>query len=36
MQDIFAKEFQPKRLIDNPSEEKLREWALDRDSNGRV
>ncbi len=30
MQDIFAKEFKPKRIIDNPSEEKLREWALDR------
>ena len=30
MQDIFAKEFQPKRIIDNPPEEKLREWALDQ------
>ncbi len=30
MQDIFVKEFQPKRIIDNPSEEKLREWALER------
>ncbi|GAI49679.1 unnamed protein product, partial [marine sediment metagenome] len=30
MQDIFAKEFQPKRIIDNPSEEKLREWALEQ------
>jgi len=30
VQDIFAKEFQPKRIIDNPSEEKLREWALEQ------
>ncbi|MFC2022454.1 phosphoenolpyruvate carboxykinase [Chloroflexota bacterium] len=30
MQDIFAEEFRPKRIIDNPSEEKLREWALER------
>ncbi len=30
MQDIFAEEFQPKRIIDNPSEEKLREWALEQ------
>ncbi len=30
MQDIFTKEFQPKRIIDNPSEEKLREWALEQ------
>ena len=30
MQNIFAKEFQPKRIIDNPSEEKLREWALEQ------
>jgi len=30
MQDIFAKEFHPKRIIDNPSEEKLREWALEQ------
>ncbi len=30
MQDIFAKEFQPKSIIDNPSEEKLREWALEQ------
>jgi len=30
MLDIFEKEFRPKRIIDNPSEEKLREWALDR------
>ena len=30
MQDIFAKEFKPKRIIDNPSEEKLREWALEQ------
>ena len=28
MQDIFSREFKPKRIIDNPSEEKLREWAL--------
>ena len=30
MQDIFAKEFKPKRIIDNPSEEKLRGWALEQ------
>jgi len=30
MEDIFAEQFQPKRIIDNPSEEKLREWALER------
>ncbi len=29
MQDVFAKEFQPKRIIDNPSEDKLKEWALE-------
>jgi len=29
MQDIFAEQFQPKRIIDNPSEEKLRGWALE-------
>jgi len=30
MQDIFAEEFRPKRIVDNPSEEKLREWALEQ------
>jgi len=30
MQDIFAKEFQPKRIIDNPSEDRLREWSLEQ------
>jgi len=30
MQNIFAEEFQPKRIIDNPSEEKLRERALEQ------
>ncbi len=30
MQDILAKEFQPKKIIDNPSEEKLRQWALEQ------
>jgi len=30
MQDIFAQEFKPKRIIDNPPEEKLREWALEQ------
>ncbi len=30
MQDILAKEFKPKRIIDNPSEEQLREWALEQ------
>jgi len=30
MQNIFAEELKPKRIIDNPSEEKLREWALEQ------
>ncbi len=30
MQCIFAKEFKPRRIIDNPSEEKLREWSLEQ------
>ena len=30
MQNIFAKEFQPKSIIDNPSEKKLRAWALEQ------
>jgi len=30
MRNVFAQEFQPKRIIDNPSEEKLREWALEQ------
>lgn len=30
MQDIFSREFKPKRIIENPTEEKLREWALDK------
>ena len=30
MQDIFAKEFQPKRIINNPSDDTLREWALEQ------
>jgi len=30
MQGIFAREFKPKRIIDNPPEEKLREWALEQ------
>ncbi len=30
MQDVFAEEFKPKRIIDNPSEEKLKEWALEQ------
>ncbi len=29
MQDIFAREFRPKRIIDNPSDEKLRQWSLE-------
>lgn len=29
MQDILS-EFRPKRIIDNPSEDKLREWALEQ------
>jgi len=30
MQDIFAQEFRPKRIIANPSDEKLRQWALEK------
>ncbi len=30
MHTIFAKEFKPKRIIDNPSEEELKGWALER------
>ncbi len=30
MQGILDKEFKPKRIIDNPSEEKLRGWALEQ------
>ena len=30
MHTIFAKEFKPKRIIDNPSDEELRAWALER------
>jgi phosphoenolpyruvate carboxykinase (ATP) len=30
MHRIFDKEFKPKRIIDNPSEEKLREWSLEQ------
>jgi phosphoenolpyruvate carboxykinase (ATP) len=30
MRDIFSAEFKPKNIIDNPSEEKLREWALEQ------
>jgi len=29
MRGILAEKFRPKRIIDNPSEDKLREWALD-------
>jgi len=28
MNKIFGKPFQPKKIIDNPSDESLREWAL--------
>ena len=28
MDKIFGKPFQPKKIIDNPSDESLREWAL--------
>ena len=31
MRGIFTEQFQPKRIIDNPSEEKLRAWALEHD-----
>jgi len=30
VKDIFAEEFKPKSIIDNPSEEKLREWSLEQ------
>ncbi|MBU2608643.1 MAG: phosphoenolpyruvate carboxykinase [Chloroflexi bacterium] len=30
MEKIFGHEFKPKRIIDNPSDEQLREWALER------
>ena len=30
MHDVLTREFRPKRIIDNPSEEELREWALDQ------
>ena len=30
MQDIFSREFRPRNVIENPSEEQLREWALDK------
>jgi len=30
MRDILARDFRPKRIIDNPSEDKLREWALEQ------
>ncbi|MFC1898725.1 phosphoenolpyruvate carboxykinase [Chloroflexota bacterium] len=30
MQEIYTKEFRPKNIIDNPSEEKLKEWALEQ------
>ncbi len=29
MKDIFGKPLQPKRIIDNPSDDSLREWALE-------
>ena len=30
MQDIFAQDFKPKRITDNPSDEKLRQCALEK------
>jgi phosphoenolpyruvate carboxykinase (ATP) len=30
MNNIFATEFRPKKIIDNPSEDKLRGWALEQ------
>ncbi len=30
MRNILAQEFKPKRIIDNPSDDSLREWALER------
>jgi len=33
MQEIFEQRFKPKRIIDNPDEEKLREWSLEQGGN---
>jgi len=30
MHKIFEKEFKPKRIIGNPSEEELRGWAMEQ------
>ncbi|MFC2032598.1 phosphoenolpyruvate carboxykinase (ATP) [Chloroflexota bacterium] len=30
MQDILVREFRPKSIIDNPSDDKLREWAMEQ------
>ena len=30
MHNIIGTEFEPKRIIDNPSEDKLREWAMEK------
>ena len=30
MEAIFGEEFQPRRIIDNPSDEQLRDWALEQ------
>ena len=30
MHSILAREFKPKRIVDNPSEDQLREWALEQ------
>ncbi len=30
MHNILAREFKPKRIVDNPSEDQLREWALEQ------
>ncbi len=30
MRDIFTQQFRPKKIIENPSEDELREWALEQ------
>jgi hypothetical protein len=35
MEQILGKRFEPKQLMDNPSEESLRAWALEHRASGR-
>ena len=30
MRDIFSEKFHPRNIIDNPSEDRLRDWALEQ------